>query len=240
MGFIRRVIKMAFKDCVNTKDCAKMQADIDDVKDSISGITDNVETISETTIPAIEDEIATITETTIPDIQDDISDLDDRVEALENSGGSDKNWTIFTGTDWSEFSTDGLTNQDILLEFFVFPHLLDSNNHTINCKMAHFYQLIPKGSGFSNSSIPTGNNIVIPIYYDDLSNNKFAVGFATLGLSMSGNPLTGAYLHSYFACKGMVNDNNTLVNTTVQDYVNIIKTNAISIMSDSVKLYYKA
>lgn len=54
---------MSFKDCVNTKDCEKMKTDIDDVKDSISGIT----------------------ETTIPDIQDDISDLDDRVTTLENT-----------------------------------------------------------------------------------------------------------------------------------------------------------
>lgn len=125
---------MSFKDCVNTKDCEKMKTDIDDVKDSISGITDDVEIITDTTIPAIEDDIATINETTIPAIQDDISGLDDRVTTLENTPVV-SDWKLFASKDWSTLSDEnGKLTQDILM-ILCFSTNITSNDYTYNIEL---------------------------------------------------------------------------------------------------------
>lgn len=110
-----------------------MKTDIEDVKDSISGITDDVETINDTTIPAIEDDIATINETTIPAIEDDISSLDDRVTTLENaSGGGD--WILFENNDWSSLvDNDGILKQDVLIKIIFYDtYSTDTTSYLTN------------------------------------------------------------------------------------------------------------
>ena len=127
-----------------------MQTDIDDVKSSISGISDDVETISETTIPAIEDEIATITETTIPEIQDDVSDLDDRVTTLEGKGNE---WILFNGNDWSQFSDEnGNANQELMLVFNLRPEFtIDGTVYP--CGYFTLNMIICKGTRFNSRGV---------------------------------------------------------------------------------------
>ena len=132
---------MSFKDCVNTKDCEKMQTDIDDVKNSISGISDDVDTINETTIPAIEDEIA---------------GLDDRVTNIENESDDMKDWELYTGTDWSQFSTDGKANQEIILKITATANVITPYSTTYTTPISE-YRKIRKGDLFSQTGIVDSN-----------------------------------------------------------------------------------
>lgn len=164
---------MSFKDCVNTKDCEKMQTDIEDVKDSISGISDDVEIINETTIPAIEDDIATINETTIPAIQDDISSLDDRVTTLENaSGGGD--WILFENNDWSSLvDSDGNLKQDVLINISFYDiYSTDTTSY-----LTYISFIIPKG-------------IHLYSMYNPYDRNFFSYGYNTTNKPLSFIQLT--------------------------------------------------
>ena len=154
-----------------------MQTDIDDVKDSISGMIDDVETITETTIPAIEDEIAS---------------LDDRVSTLEDD--SMKDWELYDGTDWTQFSTDGKANQELILRIVTTPYWTVSSSSNHNMKVTGIEVHLKKGDKFSNTDIEDNDSIysifdgslVSTYYYSALGQAKFV----TKGVSGNTDILT--------------------------------------------------
>lgn len=130
-----------------------------------------------------------------------IKSLDSRVSALENG----KDWVLFEDSDWSQFSTDGKANQDLILKISV---ALTAPQATI--PIVEFRRIF-KGDDFSDVKITDGINTFGSFYSvgdgESSSTNIFYVGFGIATNDISENVgnteiLTGETIK--LVCKGFV------------------------------------
>ena len=105
-------------------------------------------------IPQIKDDLDTLN-SKVDGIEDDLEILDNRVTTLEEDSGI-VDWELFTGTDWSQFSTDGKANQEIILKITATANIITPYSTTYTTPISE-YRKIRKGDLFSETGIVDSN-----------------------------------------------------------------------------------
>ena len=162
----------------------------------VNGVTkEDAENVKD--IPQIKDDLDTLN-SKVDGIEDDIEILDNRVTTLEENSGS-KDWELYDGTDWSQFSTDGKANQELLLRIVSTPKwtVSSSSNHLM--KVTGIEVHLKKGDTFSNTDIED-NDTVFPIFDGSLVSTYY---YSALG-------------QGKFITKGVSGNTNILTSTTVK------------------------
>lgn len=137
----------------------------------INGVSkEDAENVKE--IPQIMDDLDTL-DSRVDGMEDDIEILDNRVTTLEENSGS-KDWELYDGTDWSQFSTDGKANQELLIKIVSYvTWSVGTTNH--NMPTCGTFIHIKKGDVFSNTDIED-NDIVFPFFEDTQSGSYYYRG----------------------------------------------------------------